>query len=925
MIRRQLIVIGVFFATWVLAGPALPDGPPQKAARPTGSFAIRAARVYTGSNGDDWALSPGVIIVRDGRIAAVGRDLAIAADLPLLDLKDAVITPGLIAAATALVPPHSGDESLAAGYRAIDAFDAYGDHSDILAGGVTTVHLNPGGHRLMTGQGAVVRLGGSAAGRVLRDSSDLTITLGDPVFGPPRDVTYQTPASSDVAIPPAVRQRPDSRLGQIVALEEALAAAEAPGGRDVNRAALADLWRMQTPLRVQVQRGADIDAGLEFLKKHRRAGYLVGGAQAHLVADRLYAAKVPVVYEISGSLRSLPADLGYDPDVLEADIRAVARLRGLPLAIAGPAGGSPADLRLAAMTAARAGLSPREVIEAVTRVPAEILGVADRVGRLAPGMDADFAVFSGEPLATTSHALLVYVGGEVAFEAPKVSALVVKAGTIWVDEKTQIANGAVLVENGKISAVGRSVPHPPFARVIDAGPGGFVTPGLIDAFGHLGLDGDRSPLDADVSPASIAGVPDVTERRVARAGITTVMTAPYAAGGQGSQVAAIRTGGSDRDVRVVSKSAAVYFDLRSSDPLDVQDRLEKRLKSGKEYVEKWQKYEKELAEWKEKKAKGELPDAGSAKTDSVKEAEAKADPITGTWEVTLSGGPIPEPQTATMKLRLIDTTVEGRMMVPGQPEEAKIKGTFDGKHLSGKIEVETPFGHPSIEADLIEEDKLKGTVAISDITINVEATRTDKSAVEFTVTRRKTHGKDGEPLPPPIDEGLEPLKAVLEKKIPVLVAVRTAPQIAAALKVAKDFAADLVLLDADEAHVHASELSERGAGVVVGRQVVRQIDDHFYHQADDLSRRGIPIAFQSDAEDAARALPMLAMHAVERGLSADAALAAFTTHASRMYKLDGQLGSLQPGRLGDLVIFSGHPFEAATRVERVIINGEEVE
>jgi imidazolonepropionase-like amidohydrolase len=84
------------------------------------------------------------------------------------------------------------------------------------------------------------------------------------------------------------------------------------------------------------------------------------------------------------------------------------------------------------------------------------------------------------------------------------------------------------------------------------------------------------------------------------------------------------------------------------------------------------------------------------------------------------------------------------------------------------------------------------------------------------------------------------------------------------------------------------------------------------------------VAFQSDADDAARGLPLLALHAVERGLSADAALAALTVFPSRMYKLDDRVGSIFPGRDGDILIFDGHPFEAGSRLMHVIVNGREV-
>ncbi len=887
------------------------------------SFVIKAGVVIPVSPTAPQSWSPGVVIVRSGKIVAVGQNLPLPPDLPVIELPDATVMPGLVAASTSLAPNHTGDESMAAGYLAADSYLAYADYRATLAGGVTTVHLNPGRHRLVTGQGAVVKLGGPLSERFVRRHADLTVSFGDSVYRPPKDVTYTTPSSSDFAIPMPLRQRPDSRIGQFLALDEALAWSEPNEFASRHYAALAKLWQDGARLRVQVDRGADIAGAIDWISRHRRSAYLVGGAQADIVADRLRAAKMPLVYELGGGLRGKAADIGYDPDAIEADVRSLRALDDIDLALATVPGAPVVDLRLVAATALRADLAPQRVIEAVTRMPAKMMGVLDRVGSLEPGKDADLVVLTGDPLATSTHVHRVYIGGEVAFEAPQTDALVVRGHTIWINEDEQIEDGAVLIEDGKITAVGKTVPHPPFARFIDGGADSFITPGLIDAHGHLGLMGDSGSTAPDLKLSKIIGVADVTERRVARAGVTTVVLAPYKASGMGSQLAAIHTAGRTREVRVVRDTVGVYFDLAEVDPVKIAEKLKGRFEAGKKYLEKWQKYEKELAEWKEKRAKGESVD-GKPKTEVVEEG-SKGDPLTGTWSVTISGGPLPEPQNATMRLKLTGEDVEGRISIPGAPEEVKITGTFDGKHLSAEFDVDTGGqGTPRIEADLVEEDKLVGKVVLAPFEVDFNAERTDKEAVEFKVTKRRTRGKDGRPLPPKVDEALEPLRSILEKKIPALIKVGAPAQIAALIKFMDEWETPYVLLEAQGAREHAEALAEKGIGVVVPKDVVRWEMHKPYHQADDLSRRGVMVAFQSNAEDAARTLPLVGLHAVERGLGADAALAAMTTRAAKMFMMDDVVGSLAPGRFGDLVIFSGHPFEAGSYVKRVIVQGEEV-
>jgi imidazolonepropionase-like amidohydrolase len=91
-----------------------------------------------------------------------------------------------------------------------------------------------------------------------------------------------------------------------------------------------------------------------------------------------------------------------------------------------------------------------------------------------------------------------------------------------------------------------------------------------------------------------------------------------------------------------------------------------------------------------------------------------------------------------------------------------------------------------------------------------------------------------------------------------------------------------------------------------------------------LSRSGINVAFQSQASDGARSLQQQAMQAVERGMSADAALHALTIGAAQALGAANRVGSIKSGLDADLLIWNGHPLEAGSRLQRVFIHGEEV-
>jgi imidazolonepropionase-like amidohydrolase len=185
---------------------------------------------------------------------------------------------------------------------------------------------------------------------------------------------------------------------------------------------------------------------------------------------------------------------------------------------------------------------------------------------------------------------------------------------------------------------------------------------------------------------------------------------------------------------------------------------------------------------------------------------------------------------------------------------------------------------------------------------------------------------DGRPEAPEVDEALEPLRAVLNGRAVVVVEAEGALGVNLALKTLVDELKLPVVLLAPEGLANFAEIIRPRAaavGVAVGPELVRQRSGVAELPAVDFARRGIRIALQSAAEDAASRLPLMALYAAHNGLGGDAALRALTIDAARMYKLDDRLGAIAPGKDADLLIFTGHPFDAASRLERVIVGGRE--
>ena len=146
-----------------------------------------ADSIWTGNGA---AISPGVLVVADGKVLAVGpaNDVRSVPDGARKHVLGAVtLIPGLVIAQSGLVESASnGEFAISPEVRAVDGFDAFDDYSALLAGGITTVQVSPAANRLIPGQGAVVKLAGSdAARRILVPSESLRIVLTRGALSPP--------------------------------------------------------------------------------------------------------------------------------------------------------------------------------------------------------------------------------------------------------------------------------------------------------------------------------------------------------------------------------------------------------------------------------------------------------------------------------------------------------------------------------------------------------------------------------------------------------------------------------------------------------------------------------------------------------------------------------------------------------------------
>ena len=181
--------------------------------------------------------------------------------------------------------------------------------------------------------------------------------------------------------------------------------------------------------------------------------------------------------------------------------------------------------------------------------------------------------------------------------------------------------------------------------------------------------------------------------------------------------------------------------------------------------------------------------------------------------------------------------------------------------------------------------------------------------------------------PPPRDLGKEALLKVVRREIPVHIHVDSSDDIMTAVRLAGEFGfLRLSLAHAVEAYKVAGELARRGVIVVVGPKMTAYDDDgRLVNLAGYLAGKGVQVDIMTDADVVQQSfLRYQAAVAVKYGLDPAQALRSITLNPARTMGLEARLGSLEPGKDADLVIFDGDPFDTATRVLTVFIDGRVV-
>jgi len=656
--------------------PTRPTTPPH--------FAITNARIVTVSGP---TIEKGTVVVRDGIIRAVGANVQAPADAWVIDATGLTVYPGLMDAFTTLGHPErrdggqggpagsGGGPGGASGPRSGPSANEYAwgpedrkatftylraaDDLDLgderiarwrNAGFTTALTTRPTG--IFPGQAAVIVLRDGARGHelVVRPSVAQRINLSAPGF-------------------PGY---PASLLGMFAYIKQLYfdaqhydrvwSAYEAdPRGkpRPVYDPTL-------EPLRKPLPVLFPANDRKEILRAIRTAGeigvpvIIYGAQRAYEAVDVLREHRVPVLIDIDWPRPPRDPDPELQPTLAtlrswEHSPGTPAKLEAAGIRFAFYTGGlsDPKEARARVKRAIDAGLSPDAALRALTLAPAQIFGVADRLGSIEVGKIANLIITDGDLFETRTKIRTVVVDGHVyeVFEPARTVAsrpvadsaaadrpgrgeradsaaapsgppvpmakdrgpyrddpvTLIRNATILTASNGTIEGGDILIRNGKIAAVGKGLEAPRGATIVDA-TGMYVTPGIIDAHSHTAADAIN---EGTVSVSAMVGIKDVLAPddigiyRALAGGVTTMNILHGSANPIGGKnaVVKLRWGADADDLLFEGAPEGIKFALgentkRERNParypttrMGVQDVIRQAFLEAEEYMREWEEYE----------------------------------------------------------------------------------------------------------------------------------------------------------------------------------------------------------------------------------------------------------------------------------------------------------------------------------------------
>ncbi|WP_231745216.1 MULTISPECIES: amidohydrolase family protein [Microbulbifer] len=380
---------------------------------------IKGGRVHTLAEAG--TLPTGDVLIRDGRVEKVAPSIAVKADREI-DARGKIVTPGVIAPVSEIGLVEIGAASSTNDYAvsgdsigaAFDPLPAYNPKSTLIpfnrAGGVTRALVFPGikmwgegvgdPQRVFAGRSFAITLNGEFDSVVATDLAQKAYTgeAGSLLAGGSRANAIAKVRNALEEAREYRQNRDAIRSGQWRELNHSIDDLEA----------LQPLIDGKQPLLLTANRASDIIAALDLARQFQLQLVILGAAEGWMVADRIAAAKVPVIIDAINNLPTAFESLGA-----RLDNAALLQRAGVKVVISGPGYASTHNVYLARQSAGNAvaaGLPYEEALKSISRNVAEVFRIGG--GSVEPGRVADLVIWSGDPLEVTSYAEAVLINGE---------------------------------------------------------------------------------------------------------------------------------------------------------------------------------------------------------------------------------------------------------------------------------------------------------------------------------------------------------------------------------------------------------------------------------------------------------------------------------------------------------------------------------
>lgn len=365
----------------------------------------------------------GDILIENGKIKAVGRELKFRDDCEIIDASGCFVMPGMIDSHTHIGLWEEGigkegwdgnecSDPITPQLRAVDGInpDDLG-FKDAISAGITSVGVHPGSANVIGGQGVALKTTGKTIdSMIIKDPVGIKVAFGEN----PKSVYIQEKKSPQtrMAIAGLLREYLHKTNQYIMRKEMARDGKAREPDFDVRLEALSMVLKKEVPIMIHAHRSDDIMTGIRIAEEFNIRYTLEHCTEGYLLLDELkkrnpMTAVGPVlVSRMKVELRNRSFENASLLAKSGVKVSLITDHSVLPII----------SLSLCAALSVKFGMDREDALKAITINPAEHLGISNRVGSIEAGKDADVVILDGDPLKIESQIKKVFLNGDIVFD-----------------------------------------------------------------------------------------------------------------------------------------------------------------------------------------------------------------------------------------------------------------------------------------------------------------------------------------------------------------------------------------------------------------------------------------------------------------------------------------------------------------------------